>query len=263
MSAPLDELWGELVTAALLGTDRRNPPDLADGPLADVVADAVRADPAERLLTAVAAVAAARRAAFRPGPPAAALQSPEADSRPVVPAAAADDWRTIVAEWPVLEDEWMLTVIARGWRLSPDVLVAALLRHRGDAVRRTRVVLAGGPLAAWATDHVEALTPRGGTLRVPAEAVHTLPDLPVTPEMAPLLRADAQTFVRSFGAAVDGAGPALKPVLVNLLARCRPEVLADAAAALTHHGYGLALALADLAGLRERALAVLNSSPTS
>ena len=65
-----------------------------------------------------------------------------------------------------------------------------------------------------------------------------------------VLRADAQTFVRSFGAAVDGAGPALKPVLVNLLARCRPEVLADAAAALTRHGYGLALALADLAGLR-------------
>ena len=31
-----------------------------------------------------------------------------------------------MAEWPVLEDEWVLAVIERGMRLPPDVLVALL-----------------------------------------------------------------------------------------------------------------------------------------
>ena len=41
-SGTLDDVWGALVSAALLGTDRRDPPALPDGLLADVVADAVR-----------------------------------------------------------------------------------------------------------------------------------------------------------------------------------------------------------------------------
>jgi hypothetical protein len=43
-------------------------------------------------------------------------------------------------------------------------------------------------------------------------------------------------------------------VLVNLLARCRPAVLLDAADALDRTGVGLALALGDLARLRHRML---------
>ena len=62
----------------------------------------------------------------------------------MTPPAASATWRTIVAEWPVLEDEWMLTVIGNGYRLAPDVLVAALMRHRTDPVRRARAALAGG-----------------------------------------------------------------------------------------------------------------------
>ena len=182
----MNELWAELVTTALLGTDRREPSVAGDGAIADLVADAVRHDPAERMLAAVAATAAARRAAFVALEPAPTLQPPEPDPRPVVSPVAAATWRAVVAEWPVLEDEWMLAVIGNGLRLPPDVLVDALVRHRRDPVRHARVARAGGPLAAWTIDHVAAL---GGAPRRPApdDAVLALPDLPVPPELAELL----------------------------------------------------------------------------
>ena len=61
----VEELWRELVTAALLGTDRREPPVPPIDAIADVVADAVRPDAASRMLATVGAVAAARRAGVR------------------------------------------------------------------------------------------------------------------------------------------------------------------------------------------------------
>jgi hypothetical protein len=67
MTAPtVDDLWRELVTAALLGTDRREPPHATIDAIADLVDDAVRPDDASRMLALVGAVTAARRAAFLP-----------------------------------------------------------------------------------------------------------------------------------------------------------------------------------------------------
>jgi len=258
--AGLDACWRELVTAALLGTDRRSPPEPLAGPVADVVADAVRPDDASRMLAAVGATAAARRAAFVAGPPAQGLQPPEVDRRPWCSAAAVAAWRTVIAEWSVLEDEWMLTVIEQGLRLPPDALAELLFRHRADAVRRARVVLAAGPIAAWVTEHVPRLAPATeGT--VSADAVAVLPDLPVPPELAELLTADAHTFVHRLvpGFDKDAYGPAHRAVLVNLMARCRPAVLLDAADALERTHIGLALALADVARLRHRMLTELGA----
>lgn len=250
--------WDELVTAALLGTDRREPPVPPPGALADLVDDAVRPDAAARMLAAVAATAAARRAAFVPGPVVATLQPPDADPRPWCSAAAVATWRTIVAEWPVLEDEWVLAVVEQGLRLPPDALVELLARHRNDAVRRARVALAGGPVARWLVDHMPGLATSPGRT-APAEAVASLPDLPVPPELAELLAADAHTFSRRIAAGFEAGGFAAqhKAVLVNLLARCRPAVLLDAADALERTHVGLALALADLARLRHRMLVEL------
>jgi hypothetical protein len=250
----LDDHWHELVTAALLGTDRRQPPVSPLQPIADVVDDTVAADDAARMLATVAAVAAARRAAFVALPPASMLQPPSGERRPINTPAASATWQAIVDDWPVLEDEWLLTLIDAGQRLAPDVLVAALARHRNDPVRRARVALAGGPVAAWVVEHVPAFdaTPR----TVSAEAVTSLPELAIPPDLAELLGADAHTFVSRLMAGFELAafGPAHRPVLTNLVARCRPAVLLDTATALEHHGTGLALALADLARLRNRML---------
>ena len=99
---------------------------------ADLVADAVRASPAERMLAEVAAVTAVRRAGFMPLDPVATLGRRRHDDRPVCSAAAADRWHHVVASWPVLEDEWMLTLIERGWRVDPRIVPAMLRRHRRD-----------------------------------------------------------------------------------------------------------------------------------
>lgn len=257
----VDGIWRELVTAALLGTDRRDPPDLGVDELGDVVADAVRPDAASRMLAAVGAVTAARRSAFLPLPPAAPLMGPPADPRPITPAAASATWREVVSEWPVLEDEWVLAVIAGGYRLAPDVLVEALLRHRTDTVRRARVALAGGPRAAWLIDHLPALA-AAGSRTAPAEAVASLPELAIPPDLAELLPLDAHTFVRRLMPGFESGeyGQSHRAVLIHLLARCRPEVLPDTADALARVATGLSVALADLCHLRHRMLRELTAA---
>ena len=260
-ASDVDAYWSELVTTALLGTDRRDPPSPPPGPLADLVADAVRDTPSERMITAVAACTVARRAGVVPSAAGHALAPPPADPRPPCPPVAATTLRHVAREWPVLEDEWVLTVWANGWRFPADVLVALLSRHRRDAVRRARVALVGGPVVTWLVDHVPELEAGGDSGTVDADAVRSLPELAVPPDLAELLTADARTVARHLGAGFAAArfGPAHRAVLVNLLARCRPAALIDAAAALRgvdpgSPAAGLALALADLAATRHRML---------
>lgn len=254
----LDEHWRELVTAALLGTERRPPPAPPVAGIADVVDDLVPPDEAARMLATVAAVTAVRRAAFLPLPAAERLHGPTVDARPITPQAASATWRTVAADWPVLEDEWMLTVIATGRRLAPDVLVAALVRHRNDPVRRARVALAGGPTSAWVSEHLPELA-AVDRRTVPAELVGSLPELAIPPDLAELVALDAHTFVRRLlpRFASSEFGPAHRAVLTNLLARCRREVLADAAEALAREGTVLAVPLAELCRLRDRMLGEL------
>jgi hypothetical protein len=210
------------------------------------------------MIAAVAAMAAARRASFVPLDADPLLQPPEHDGRPLCPPDSAETWRRIASEWPVLEDEWVLTLIELGYRLAPDLVVEMLQRHRNDAVRRARVAIAAGPLAAWLSDHVPELdctTPRS----VDAETVASLPTLAIPPELAELLALDAHTFVQRLLPGFESLeyGPAHRAVLVNLLARCRREVLADTETALLTVHSGLAVALADLCRLRHRMLSEL------
>lgn len=256
----LEGVWRELVTAALLGTDRREPPDPPVGGIGDLVADTVRTDPASRMLATVGAVTAARRAAFIALPSADPLQPPESDVRPICPPGAAATWRSLVADWPILEDEWVLSVIEHGFRLAPDLLVELLLRHRSDAVRRSRVALAGGPLTAWLVGQVPELEAIGSGA-ADAALVASLPELAIPPELVSLVEADAHTFAERImsGFRAGEFGPAHRAVLANLFARCRPAVLLDAAHELTRFGYGQALACADLARLRHRMLTELGA----
>jgi hypothetical protein len=266
MSSPtLTEHWHELVTTALLGTDRRDPPAPPPGPVADVVDDTVAPTPSAMMLAAVAASVAARRAGLRPLPPAAPPVPPEPDDRPLVAPAAARRWWSIVLAWPVLEDEWLAVVERSGQRLSPDLLVGLLRRHRTDGTRLARVLRMGGGVAAWLLEHQPALR-SGTTLRRPPDVTDPLPGLAVPPELLEHLDAAPDVVVPPVLAGFrDGTfGIAHRAVLVNFIARMRTDALlplasALAAAEVPHSSAGLAHSLAELAATRAHMLDELAS----
>jgi hypothetical protein len=252
-----------MLTAALLGTDRREPPSPAAGLLADLAADEPRDSPSQRLLQQAAATTVLRRAGIRPTAATAPFAPPPDDPRPVTPPATTGTWRQIVVDWPILEDEWTLAVITSGRRIAPELLGLLLLRHRTDAVRRARVLLAAGPLAAWLIDHQPHLAPSGRTTPDP-EAIGELPDLPTLPELARVRDAPAAMAADAVVGMLDdrALGLSHRPVLVNFVARVAPTTLPVLAERLDRvnpaaPSIGLAFALADLARLRHRMLAEL------
>jgi hypothetical protein len=258
--------WHDLVTAALLGTDRRDPPEPPAGPLGDVVADAVAPTPSARMLVTVAASTAVRRAGLRPHPPTPPLARPDQDERPMVPPAAARRWRAIVAAWPVLEDEWLASVARRRMRLPPDVLVDLLRRHQCDPGRAARVLRLGGPLARWLLDQRPELGPTSTRRRMSSEMdLEELPGLAVPPALLAMLTAPPTDISASIvGGLADGSfGAAHRAVLVNFIARMRPDACAPLVVALRTGDAGpavsLAHALADLAEHRHRMLEELAS----
>ncbi len=260
VSSAVEEHWNDLVTVALLGTDRRDPP-AADGPIAELVADTARSAPSERMLAQVAACVAVRRAGFMPGPVGSPLVPPPDDDRPVCVPAAAERWVHITASWPVLEDEWVLTLITNGWRAAPELVPAMLRRHRRDPVRRARAVVAAGPIAAWLVEHVAGLAGAHPAGAVSPEALAELPTLPIPPDLAPLIGAPGARSGSELAAALGSGvlGQAHRAVLVNLVARVRSDSLAELAERLgtldpMSPGYGLASTLADLAVTRHRML---------
>ena len=255
--------WDELVAVAMLGTDRRNPPEPA-GVIADVVDDTVRSSPSERMLAQVAATVAVRRAGVLPGPARPPVAGTDVDDRPVCVPAAAERWHHVISSWPVLEDEWMLTLLTNGWRVPPDLVPELLTRHRSDPIRRARAELACGPLAGWLVGHLPELAARGAANTQPdpsADDIAELPLLPIPPDLEPLLFADGDQVARQLAAAIDSGTlvHAHRAVLINLVARMRADSLGAVGTALeaidgSSPGYGLASVVADLARTRERML---------
>jgi hypothetical protein len=255
--------WRELLATAMLGTDRRNPPE-PTGLIGDVVDDTVRSTPSERMLAQVAATVAVRRAGVLPGPVRAPIAGPDVDERPVCVPAAAERWRHVISSWPVLEDEWMLTLLSNGWRVPPDLVPELLTRHRSDPIRRTRAELACGPLAGWLVGHLPDLAARGAASAQPdpsVEDVAELAPLPIPSDLEPLLLADGQQVARQLAGAIDAGtlAHAHRAVLINLVARMRPDSLEAVATALetidgSSIGFPIASVLADLARTRLRML---------
>ncbi len=254
----ITEHWHELVTTSLLGTDRRDPPAPPEGPLADVVDDALEPTPSSRMLTAVAACVAARRAGLLPKLArcaAGAARCRPTSARPTrcVPAVVVDH----VATWTVLEDEWLQLVGRRGRRPPADVLVGLLTRHRRDDARRARVVRLGGPVVPWLLEHQPALRAprtRGARRRTPVTSCR---HSPVAPELVGLLDAGPRPVVRAMLAGLrDGTfNPTHRPVLINFIARARVDTLQPLATALSTAEVppavaGLAQTLAGLAATR-------------
>lgn len=226
------EMWNELVTVSLLGTDRRDPPALAAGPVADVVADALRPTPQGRLLASVSAMVVAQRCGAQPLPPRPPLMAPPGDSRPLLPVDAARRWSEIAIRWPVLEPEWLAVASATGWRPAPDVLVALLRRHRRSPIAAAAVMAFGGPLATWMVEHLPELAPPHAAR--PAGEAPDVRRLPVPSGIDGLLDGPAGPLADGFVVGLaDGTFKwSHRAVLLNAIARVPRRSLDAVAAAL-------------------------------
>ncbi|MEV6545145.1 DUF5691 domain-containing protein [Streptomyces sp. NPDC051665] len=171
--APTAGDWEELVTTALLGTDRRTPPGCAPGQDAPVA-----------LLDAAAVETVRRRAGLCP---AQAAQRPEPaapDTRPALPVAAARRLAMLLTDRPgtggggrrgtspdlmELLPQWLTAANARGFAAPVQALPALLDAARGRTDLRPAALEFAGPRALWLArlnpDWRFALraTPGGGT----------------------------------------------------------------------------------------------------
>ncbi|MFJ3638906.1 DUF5691 domain-containing protein [Streptomyces sp. NPDC090108] len=145
--------WEDLVTTALLGTDRRPPPATAPG----------REAPAHLLDTAAMATVR-RRAGLRAGP---AVRRPEpapADPRPALPPAAARRLTLLLADRtggpgggrrgnaPDLMEllpQWLAAADAHGYAAPPQSLPALLDAARGRTDLRPAALAFAGPRGLW------------------------------------------------------------------------------------------------------------------
>ncbi|WP_437017003.1 DUF5691 domain-containing protein [Streptomyces sp. enrichment culture] len=148
--APAPGAWEELVTAALLGTERRTPPGCAPGGEAPAA-----------LLDAAAAETVRRRAGLRPAPAADRPEPAPADPRPPLPAAAARRLALLLADRPdtvgrgaapdlrELLPQWLAAANARGFAAPPQALPALLDAARGRTDLRPAALRFAGPRARW------------------------------------------------------------------------------------------------------------------
>jgi hypothetical protein len=149
-SGPLP--WQELVTAALLGTDRRTPPGLPSGRAAPVA-----------LLDAAAVATVRRRAGLRAAPVAVRPEPAAPDPRPPLPAAAARRLAALLADRPgtgagrrgaapdlrELLPQWLALANGRGFAAPPEALPALLDAARGRTDLRPAALAFAGPRALW------------------------------------------------------------------------------------------------------------------
>ncbi|MEU1044968.1 DUF5691 domain-containing protein [Streptomyces sp. NPDC005897] len=146
-------VWEELVTAALLGTDRRTPPGVERGPGA-----------AAALLDAAAAETVRRRAGLRPARAARRPDPAPEDPRPPLPDAAARRLTMLLTDRPgtagggrrgsapdlrELLPQWLATANAHGFAAPPQVLPALLDAARGRTDLRPAALKFAGPRALW------------------------------------------------------------------------------------------------------------------
>ncbi|MFI7012802.1 DUF5691 domain-containing protein [Streptomyces sp. NPDC050164] len=153
VAAPPTGAWEELVTTALLGTDRRTPPGTGAGPQAPAA-----------LLDAAAVETVRRRAGLRPARAAERPQPAPEDPRPALPPAAARRLALLLADRPgasgggrrgtapdltELLPQWLATANARGFAPPPQMLPALLDAARGRTDLRPAALEFAGPRALW------------------------------------------------------------------------------------------------------------------
>ena len=132
--------WRELVSTALLGTERREA--TAAAPLA-----IVRDSPEEQLLARAAATVVYRRAGARPRQGLSPLQPAQAETLPRCSEAAAMRLAAILGgEFTGVLDEWLELAAAHGVRAPEELLPALIAAGRG---RREAVLAVAGERGRW------------------------------------------------------------------------------------------------------------------
>ncbi|WP_242886092.1 DUF5691 domain-containing protein [Actinomadura litoris] len=137
-------VWSDHVTAALLGTERRDPPVLPEAPPGEA------GDRAARLLDQAAVLTLRRRA----GRPAASgveviAPAPGEDAPVVPPGAAARLARILAGEQIRVLPEWLDAAAAHGRRVPARLLPELLERGRSDRVLRPSIARAAGRRGVW------------------------------------------------------------------------------------------------------------------
>ncbi|MEU6116017.1 DUF5691 domain-containing protein [Streptomyces sp. NPDC047117] len=168
--------WGELVSAALLGTDRRTP----DVPMR------VGQEAAAALLDAAAVSTVRRRAGLRPAPAAERPAPAPPDPRPELPDAARRRLALLLADRgghtgsrrgaaPDLTEllpQWLAAAGERGYRAPAALLPALLDAARARTDLRPAALALAGPGALWLArlndDWKFALRGIGGAAAIPA-----------------------------------------------------------------------------------------------
>jgi hypothetical protein len=151
----LAEEWDELVSTALIGTDRHPLPPPA-GPTARF---GTGDDAASALLDRVAAVQAARRAGALPTTAGEPLPPAPVDPRPPCPTPVSRRLGAVLhGQHPELLGELVRGLADRGWVLPPEHLLTLMDRTRNDPDVHRLVVAAAGPILPW----LGALLPRLG-----------------------------------------------------------------------------------------------------
>ncbi|MER6846243.1 DUF5691 domain-containing protein [Streptomyces flaveolus] len=185
--APLPGAWEDLVTSALLGTQRRTPRGSEPG-----------RDAPAALLDAAAVETVRRRAGLSPARAARRPEPAPDDDRPPLPAAATRRLTMLLTDRPgtagggrrgtapdlmELLPQWLATANARGFAAPPEALPALLDAARGRTDLRPAALAFAGPRALWLArlnpDWRFALraTPGGGTALPGPEATERIRQL--------------------------------------------------------------------------------------
>jgi hypothetical protein len=136
--------WDELVSTALVGTERRQVPEVV---VAGVAAGG--GDAAALLLDRAALLVAERRAGWAARRAEPLPAAPSEHAPPARPAAGRRLARLLDADHAELLSEWLSTAAARGLRAPAALLPDLLQRGRGDRALRPAIAAVAGERGRW------------------------------------------------------------------------------------------------------------------
>ena len=167
--------WSNLVTTAVLGTDRKRMPVPPLGWEALRTGD----DPAVELLDRAAAVATARRAGMQPTPAPLPIERAPDDPRPPCSAESAELLAQMLGGLhEILLPEWLARCADAGLRPPAHLVPALLLRGRRHPALDVAARAVIGPRAAWLAEAMPELGVRAVPKPLPAGADPFAPPLP-------------------------------------------------------------------------------------